>query len=67
MTTEYIVHGMSCGHCVKSISDELTGLAGVTGVEVDLATGKVSVSADSQVSDEAIRAAIDEAGYQVVG
>ncbi|MER7129391.1 heavy-metal-associated domain-containing protein [Streptosporangium saharense] len=60
----YTVTGMTCGHCVSSVKEEVGEVPGVTGVEVDLATGRVDVSGDT-LDDAAIRAAIKEAGYQV--
>jgi copper chaperone len=59
----YLVNGMSCGHCEASVKEEVGALAGVSGVDVDLATKLVRVSGE-QLNDEAIRAAIDEAGYE---
>ena len=61
----YTVDGMSCDHCVKAITSEVTQLAGVDAVAVDLANRTVSVSGDD-VDDAAVAAAIDEAGYTVV-
>ena len=61
----YTVDGMSCDHCVKAITSEVTRLAGVDAVAVDLANRTVSVSGDD-VDDAAVAAAIDEAGYTVV-
>jgi copper chaperone CopZ len=61
----YLVSGMTCGHCKASVTDEISKVPGVTGVEVDLATGRVQVTGGG-FSDEAIGAAVDEAGYQVV-
>ncbi|MBB6120791.1 heavy-metal-associated domain-containing protein [Nocardiopsis algeriensis] len=66
-TAVYTVEGMSCGHCVNSVTEEVTGVAGVTGVEVDLEGKKVTVTAEGPVDDAAVRAAIDEAGYEVRG
>ncbi|MET8046374.1 copper ion binding protein [Streptosporangium sp. NPDC005286] len=62
----YTVTGMTCGHCVSSVKEEVGEVSGVTGVDVDLETGRVDVSGDSP-DDTAIRAAIKEAGYQVAG
>ncbi|MBK5231098.1 MAG: heavy-metal-associated domain-containing protein [Thermoleophilia bacterium] len=59
----YRVSGMSCGHCEASVKEEVGALAGVSGVDVDLATKLVRVSGE-QLSDEAIRAAIGDAGYE---
>ncbi|MER5423076.1 heavy-metal-associated domain-containing protein [Streptosporangium roseum] len=58
----YTVSGMTCGHCVSSVSAEVESIGGVTGVQVDLATGLVTVSGTG-FSDEEIRAAVDRAGY----
>lgn len=67
MTTSYTVAGMTCGHCVSSVREEVAEVAGVTAVEVDLATGTVTVASDGPVEDAAIRTAIEEAGYQLAG
>lgn len=64
-TTRVNVQGMSCGHCVASVTDELTKIEGVTNVEVDLASGDVSISSDEPIATAAISAAIEEAGYEV--
>lgn len=63
------VTGMTCGHCVRSVQEELTALPGVTDVQVELVAGgmsQVTITATEPLSEEDIRAAIDEAGYQVV-
>ena len=60
----YIVTGMSCGHCVNSIIDEVTGIDGTSEVDVDPATNTVTVRG-TDVDDELVRAAITEAGYGV--
>lgn len=62
----YTVQGMTCGHCQASVTEEVSAVQGVTGVEVDLATGRVTVTG-SGFTDDAVSAAVDEAGYQVVG
>ncbi|HEX6499111.1 MAG TPA: cation transporter [Micromonosporaceae bacterium] len=67
MTTTYQVSGMTCGHCVSAVSGELTKLTGVRKVEVDLATGLVHVDSDAPLDVEAVRAAVDEAGYELEG
>ena len=64
-TTEqliYTVPGMSCGHCSSAITHEVEQVAGVTAVTVDLEAKRVRVSGD-RLDDAAVRAAIDEAGY----
>ncbi|MET7304474.1 copper ion binding protein [Embleya sp. NPDC005575] len=62
----YTVKGMTCGHCVSSVKGEVGKIDGVTAVEVDLAAGKVTVTADRPIDDAAVTAAVDEAGYEVV-
>jgi copper chaperone len=62
----YTVTGMTCGHCVASVTEEVSEVAGVTDVQVDLASGAVTVTSDQPVDDAAVRAAVAEAGYQVV-
>lgn len=64
-TATYTVSGMTCEHCVKSVTEEVTKIDGVTAVDVDLATGMVTVESDREVSSEAFAAAIDEAGFEV--
>ncbi|MEU1630008.1 heavy-metal-associated domain-containing protein [Streptomyces sp. NPDC020096] len=66
-TVVYAVSGMSCGHCEKAISGELSVLPGVTAVEADAKTGRVSVTATAPLDDDAVRAAVDEAGYELTG
>jgi copper chaperone CopZ len=64
MRTSYTVTGMTCQHCVDAVSREVAAVPGVTGVEVDLATGRVEVSGEG-FTDEAVAAAVDEAGYEL--
>ena len=66
-TAAYTVVGMTCGHCVKSVTEEVSQVPGVTDVDVDLASGGLTVTSDSEVDDAAIQAAVEEAGYQVAG
>lgn len=66
-STTFTVKGMTCGHCVAAVTEEVNKLDGVTGVDVDLATGAVTVEADTPVEPEAFAAAVDEAGFEVVG
>ncbi|HEY6425500.1 MAG TPA: heavy-metal-associated domain-containing protein [Pseudonocardiaceae bacterium] len=63
--SEYIVTGMVCQHCVDAVTDEIGLIVGVTGVQVDLDTGLVRVISHPKADDSAVRAAIDEAGYEV--
>ncbi|MDN3352937.1 copper ion binding protein [Actinomadura sp. DC4] len=67
ITTRYAVKGMTCDHCVSAVSSEVGRIDGVTGVDVDLATGAVTVTSDTAVAETAVREAVDEAGYEVVG
>ena len=62
----YTVIGMTCGHCVNAVSGEVGQLPGVTDVRVDLATGAVTVTSDRPLDDDEVRAAVDEAGYELV-
>lgn len=66
-STTYQVQGMTCGHCVSAVSSEINKITGVSDVAVDLATGQVTVTADRLVEDAAVRMAVEEAGYEVVG
>ena len=59
----YTVPGMSCGHCKQAVTSELSDVAGVDSVDVDLDTKLVTVHG-SDLDDVALRAAIDEAGYE---
>ncbi|HEX4701786.1 MAG TPA: heavy-metal-associated domain-containing protein [Pseudonocardiaceae bacterium] len=61
----YTVTGMTCGHCVASVTEELTALPEVTGVDVDLPTGAVTVASRRELSTAEVVAAITEAGYQL--
>ncbi|MFN7149177.1 MAG: heavy-metal-associated domain-containing protein [Microthrixaceae bacterium] len=65
-TRTITVEGMTCGHCVGAVQEELAALDGVQQVDVDLASGAVQIRSDSPLSDEQIHAAVDEAGYSVV-
>ncbi|MEU0564609.1 heavy-metal-associated domain-containing protein [Nonomuraea sp. NPDC005983] len=65
-TSTYTVKGMTCGHCVSSVTEEVGQVPGVAGVEVDLATGLVTVTGEGALDDAAIAAAVEEAGYEVV-
>ena len=68
MSTEtYTVTGMTCGHCVSSVTEEVGGLPGVNDVQVELETGKVTVISDQPVGQDQVRAAVEEAGYSLAG
>jgi copper chaperone CopZ len=62
-TTTFQVYGMTCGHCRNAVTTEISSLAGVDSVAVDLPTGTVTVSASAPVARSDIAAAVDEAGY----
>ena len=69
LSTELGVQGMTCSHCVSSVTEELSRLAGVTAVNVDLVAGGISrviVDSDTVLEAQEIAAAIDEAGYELV-
>jgi copper chaperone CopZ len=61
---QYIVKGMTCGHCVLSVTEEVSEVAGVESVDVDLESGRVTVTG-SGWSDDAVAEAVAEAGYEV--
>jgi copper chaperone len=61
----YTVVGMTCDHCVQAVSTEIAKLPGVSGVDVDLASGRVRVQSADQLDDAAVAAAVDEAGYEL--
>ena len=63
----YTVSGMTCDHCVRAVRTEVSTVPGVSDVDVDLATGALVVSAHSPLDDQAIAAAVEEAGYELVG
>ena len=67
VTATYNVTGMTCGHCASSVTEELTALDGVANVDVDLPTGAVTVTSAAPLEIEAVRGAVAEAGYQLVG
>ena len=62
--TTYTVQGMTCGHCVQAVTEEVSAVPGVTDVQVTLEDGTLVVRGED-VTDDAVRSAVDEAGYQV--
>ncbi len=62
-TAVYTVQGMTCGHCVASVTEEVAEIEGVNDVAVDLATGRLTVISAEPVAHQAVRAAVTEAGY----
>jgi copper chaperone len=70
MNRTFLVRGMTCAHCVSSVTEEITEVPGVLSVSVDLVIdgdSVVNVESGSEIDEELIRAAIDEAGYDLVG
>ncbi|RZU30810.1 heavy-metal-associated domain-containing protein [Blastococcus saxobsidens] len=64
-TATYTVVGMTCGHCVNSVTEEVGQVPGVASVDVELGTGGLTVTSKDEVTDAAVRAAVEEAGYQL--
>ncbi|MFD9734812.1 heavy-metal-associated domain-containing protein [Umezawaea sp. NPDC059074] len=62
----YTVQGMTCGHCVNAVTEEVSQIGGVQEVAVDLASGLVTVISDQPVAEDDIREAVVEAGYELV-
>ncbi|MGN6331916.1 MAG: heavy-metal-associated domain-containing protein [Motilibacteraceae bacterium] len=69
-STTYRVSGMTCGHCVNAVTEEVGKLPGVTGVTIDLVAGGTSdvhVASETPLDETQVREAVDEAGYELVG
>ena len=69
-TTTYSVTGMTCGHCVSAVTEEIKRLPGVQDVAVDLVEGgasRVTVASESPLPEQEVRDAVDEAGYELTG
>ncbi|MDC7338901.1 heavy-metal-associated domain-containing protein [Streptomyces lydicus] len=67
VTTTYKVTGMTCGHCEGAVASEIGEIAGVSSVQAVAATGLVTVTSKAPLDEEAVRAAVDEAGYELAG
>jgi copper chaperone len=67
VTNTYTVTGMTCSHCVQAVTGELSTLPGVEDVRIDLASGAVTVTSAAPLADNDVRAAVDEAGYELAG
>ena len=65
-TSTYTVAGMTCAHCVGAVSGELSALSGVEDVRIDLGDGSVTVTSAVPLTQDQVRAAVDEAGYELV-
>ena len=61
----YTVTGMTCAHCVRSVTEEVGAIDGVTDVAVDLPSGAVAVTSDRPLDEAQVRAAVEEAGYEL--
>lgn len=66
MITNYKVEGMTCGHCVNSVTQEVSALVGVLNVQVDLASGNVAVESRDPLNRADVAAAVEEAGYTLI-
>jgi copper chaperone CopZ len=66
-TVVYAVSGMTCGHCEKAVTEEVSAVPGVASAVADASAGRLTVTATAPLDDEAVRAAVDEAGYELVG
>lgn len=62
-TFDYTVTGMTCGHCERSVTHEVSQLTGVDSVDVSAATGQLRITASTPIDDALVIAAVDEAGY----
>lgn len=62
----FTVKGMSCGHCVNAVNEQITSLPGVQRVDVDVATGVVTVTSDRALTESEVAGAVEEAGYELV-
>ena len=67
VTAVYQVSGMSCGHCEGSVSGEISAIPGVSSVKAVASTGEVTVVSAAALDESAVRAAVDEAGFELVG
>ena len=69
LSSSFAVEGMTCGHCVQSVTEEISALPGVKAVSVELAAGaasQVTVVSDVPLDTDSVRSAVDEAGYTLV-
>ncbi len=64
-TETFQVVGMTCGHCASAVTGEVSAIDGVLGVDVDVPTGRVTVTSTARLTTADVRAAIDEAGYDL--
>ena len=66
-TSTYTVSGMTCGHCVASVTEEVSEIPGVDDVQVELESGRLTVVSDAPLDPALVRTAVEEAGYAVTG
>ena len=69
-TATYRVTGMTCDHCVRAVTDEVSAIPGVSDVEIQLVAGgtsKVRVVSEQPLPETSVREAVDEAGYELAG
>jgi copper chaperone len=64
-TATYTVEGMTCAHCVSSVTEEVSEVPGVTSVDVDLASGRLTVTSEAPIDRSIVSDAVDEAGYKL--
>ncbi|WP_328976564.1 heavy-metal-associated domain-containing protein [Streptomyces canus] len=67
VTAVYKVSGMSCGHCEGAVSGEISEIDGVSSVKAVASSGEVTVVSSAPLDEEAVRAAVDEAGFELAG
>ena len=65
-SNDYQVTGMTCGHCEMSIREEVSEIPGVQDIQVSAQTGKLNVTAEGEIDDAKVPAAVEEAGYSAV-
>ena len=65
-TSEYLVSGMSCGHCKAAVRDEVSQIPGVHGVDVSAGTGRLVITSSAPIDERAVLGAVEEAGYAAV-
>lgn len=65
MKQTFTVTGMTCGHCVSSVTEEVREIPGLQDVDVVLETGTLTVTSNHDIDDDAVRAAVEQAGYQL--
>ena len=64
-TQTYTVTGMTCGHCVTSVTEEVQEISGVEKIDIVLETGSLTITSDEPVDDAAVKTAVEDAGYQL--